>query len=320
MPRQVSAARRMKGRVRGYMKLAFATSRIVPRARERRGPAGGRDRGALGSAPMADPNHPGYRARMMKRRVRNAFVRPLTWLALAIVPRLYIAYMKLVWATSRVDTNGFDLLTEISRKHDGAIALLWHEEVFTVAYAYGRGSFGFRAHTLASLGTSGEIITRMLELCGYTVFRGGSSSKLSRRRAGVVGLMVEHMKSEREVTYGITVDGSQGPAYRMKLGGVQIARECDRPLALVRTWFKRSVRLNTWDRTAIPLPFNRIKYYIKGPYHVPPGAGDEEVAQFLFQLEDELIDMAAESYREMGQPLPENLVKRSAEERTGAQV
>jgi len=253
-------------------------------------------------------------SRRLKRGARNAVVRPLTWLALWTVPWLYLGYMKLVFATSRVDVNGFGRLHDITRDHGGAIALLWHEEVFTVAYAY--GIFAFRAHTLASAGTSGEIITRMLELCNYVVFRGGSTSKASRRRAGVLQAMIQHMKDTRDVTYGITVDGSQGPAYRMKPGGIVLARECKRPLALARTWYKRSVRLSTWDRTAIPLPFNAIKYWLVGPYHVPDDAGtDAGLNRFLLKLEDDLIDLAAQSYREMGQPLPANLVKRPPEER-----
>ena len=119
--------------------------------------------------------------RRIKRAVRRGVERPLFWLALATVPRIYVAYMRLVFATSRVDRNGFERLEEISRKHDGAVALLWHEEVFTVAYAYSRRLLDVQAHTLASVGRSGEIITRMLELCGYVVFRGGSSGRASRR-------------------------------------------------------------------------------------------------------------------------------------------
>jgi lysophospholipid acyltransferase (LPLAT)-like uncharacterized protein len=222
--------------------------------------------------------------------------------------------MKLVFATSRVDVNGFERLHDITQAHDGAIALLWHEEVFTVAYAY--GFFPFRPHTLASAGTSGEIITRMLELCNYVVFRGGSTTKASRRRAGVLLAMIQHMKDTRNVTYGITVDGSQGPPYRMKPGGALIARECKKPLALVRTWYKRAIRLSTWDRTAIPLPFNVIKYWLVGPIHVPDDAGtDAGLLRFLLSLEDGLIDLAAQSYREMGQALPPKLVKRTEAER-----
>ncbi len=254
--------------------------------------------------------------RRIRRSVRNAFVRPLTRLAVAVVPRVYVFYMKFVFATSRVDTNGFQVLGEISQKHDGAVALLWHEEVFTVAFAYGRSFLAVQPHTLASIGTVGEIITRMLELCGFTVFRGGSSRRASRRRSAVVSDMIDHMNVTSNVTYGITVDGSHGPAYRMKRGGVVIARECGRPVVLVRTWYKRRVRLDTWDRTAIPLPFNVIKYYLDGPFRVPEDASsDEGLARFILLLEDKLIDVAINSYREMGQPVPANLVKRSPEER-----
>src|SRR5262245_55118632 len=192
---------------------------------------------------------------------------------LAVVPWLYLRYMRFVFATSRVRENDYPRLHEIIREHDGAVGLLWHEEVFTVAYGYHH--LGFRPHTLASLGRAGEVITRMLELCGFVVFRGGSSTKRSRRRADVVDDLVEHMRTHREVIYGLTVDGSQGPAYRMKRGGAVIARACGRPVILSRTWYRRSLRLPTWDRTAIPLPWNEIAFYLAGPYPVPADADSE---------------------------------------------
>src|SRR4030095_15942864 len=101
-----------------------------------------------------------------------------------------------------------------------ARGVVWHEEVSRVAYGY--SPLGFRPHTLASLGRIGELITRLLLACGFVVFRGGSSSKESRPRADVLSELVEHMRAHREVIYGITVDGSQGPPFRMKRGGVVI--------------------------------------------------------------------------------------------------
>jgi lysophospholipid acyltransferase (LPLAT)-like uncharacterized protein len=99
----------------------------------------------------------------------------------------------------------------------------------------------------------------------------------------------------------------------MKTGGVVIARECERPIALVRTWYKRCIRLRTWDRMAVPLPFNVIRYYVRGPYFVPESArSNAGLEEFRKRLEDDLIDLAAESYRDMGQALPDNLVKREA--------
>jgi lysophospholipid acyltransferase (LPLAT)-like uncharacterized protein len=268
-----------------------------------------RDEGTGGAdrPPLRERLHQWYR-----HRIRALFSKPLSRLAAWVAPYLYLLYMRLVWATSRIEgRDEFRALLDISAKHDGAIALLWHEEVFTVAYGY--PYLGIRGHTLASLGESGEVIARALKLCGYVVFRGGSSSGRARHRPDVLAEMIDHMKTTHGVIYGLTVDGSKGPPYRLKMGGILIARECDRPIALVRTWYKRAIRLRTWDRMAIPLPFNVIHYYLRGPFFVPPDAHtDAGLAGFRLALENDLIDLAAQSYDDMGQRRPANLVKRAA--------
>lgn len=257
----------------------------------------------------------GQRARAFWRHgIRNRISKPLARLAAAVAPPLYLAYMRLVWRTSRVEPGDFREIERIAARHDGVVGLLWHEEVFSVAYAY--PYLGIRPHTLASLGESGDLIARLLERAGYVVFRGGSTESRSRRRPGALAEMIEHMRRNRRVIYGLTVDGSKGPPYRLKTGGLVIARECGRPIALVRTWAKRQIRLPTWDRMAIPLPFNRIRYYLRGPYFVPPSAATPEgLERFRLELEDALINLAARSYADMGQRRPPRLRKRPPSER-----
>jgi hypothetical protein len=247
----------------------------------------------------------------VRHRLRPLYTRPLAALVVVVVPPLYMLYMRLVWATSRVELGNFGELQRLADAHDGAIALLWHEEVFTVAWGYWWA--GMRGHTLASQGDAGELITRLLRRCGYTVFRGGSTTSRSRRREGVIDDLVAHMRANHDVVYGLTVDGSRGPAYRVKTGGIVVASRCGKPIALVRTWYRRCLRLRTWDRTAIPLPFNRIRYYYRGPYFAPANLSDADaVERFRLRLENDLIDLARESYADAGQPRPANLVKSDA--------
>jgi lysophospholipid acyltransferase (LPLAT)-like uncharacterized protein len=252
-------------------------------------------------------------ARTFRSKVRPIFSRRLARLAAILVPSLYLAYMRLVWATSRIESHNFPALKEIAAKYNGAVGLLWHEEVLTVAFGYSH--FGLHTHTLASIGESGEVIARILARCGFVVFRGGSTTHPGRRREGALQEMIAHMRTHDQVIYGLTVDGSKGPPYRMKTGGIIIARECGKPIALVRTWYKRCLRLPTWDRMALPLPFNVIGHYLKGPYFVPDSAHTEAgLERFRQQLEDDLIDLAAYSYDDLGHPRPANLVKRSAQD------
>jgi lysophospholipid acyltransferase (LPLAT)-like uncharacterized protein len=256
-----------------------------------------------GTIPRAPPGEPDPtppeepRRRPLLRRLRHALrplvARPLLALGLAVLPRLYTAYMWFVWKTSRVEDFGFPgLAVEILDAHGGFVGVLWHEEVFSVAWAW-RGIHG---HTLASPGDAGEVITRMLERGGFVVFRGGSSRRGSRRREGVLEDMIAHMKTTDRVPYGITVDGSRGPYHVLKRGAVVIARECRMPMVIARSWARRNLRLPTWDRMAIPLPFNHIRQYMRGPYWVPEGADDPQVfEEFRARLEADLRALAEES-------------------------
>lgn len=244
--------------------------------------------------------------RRLRRRLRPLFTRPLLAVARVLGPPLYTSYMRFVWATSRIEPNDFPRLHGIIAEHDGAVGILWHEEVATVAWAY--PYLGFRPATLASLSNAGDLITRLLERCGFITFRGGSSSRHSRRRTAIVHDMIDYMRSHERVIFGITVDGSEGPAYRVKPGALVIARECGRPVVLARTWCARAIRLRTWDRTAIPLPWNRIAYYLDGPYLPPEDAHTEEgFERFRRDVERRLVALAARSYDDLGQPRPPNL-------------
>lgn len=233
--------------------------------------------------------------RRIRRRVRALFVQPLLWLVHATVPYLYVGYLWVVWKTSRVEDCGYpSLVDEIIERGDGMVAMLWHEEVFSVAWSYRRT----RPHTLANVGDSGELITRILEVCGAVVFRGGSSRRKSRQREHVLVEMVRHMRENRRVAYGVTVDGSNGPYHVMKPGALFIARKCGKPIVLVRTWAKRNLHLPTWDRMAVPLPFNHIRQYLVGPYWVPEdGAEAERFEALRRELEVRLVDLAETSTR-----------------------
>lgn len=238
------------------------------------------------------------RVRPMKRARRWLAAR-LVGLAAAVLPRLYVAYMWLVEVTSRHDDRLTTLLLGCRARHDRAVAVLWHQEVFTVAYNYRH----FHGHTLASISDFGRVITALLERCNFVVFRGGSGSR-SRKRA-VLQDLINHMKAERGVIYGLTVDGSQGPVYRVKPGGAAVARACRAPVVAVRTWYRRGITLPTWDRTQIPLPFNRGVTLASGPYWIPPDADDAALEAFRAHLEAELLELTARAYEALGDGAPQ---------------
>ena len=238
------------------------------------------------------------------------------WLVERLLPRAYFVYMRLVFATSRIDDYGLRALHDIVEEYGGAVCLLWHEEALTAIYGYPR--MGFHPATLASSGDAGQVVMRILKLVDCVVFRGGSSRNKSRKNALVLRRMIEYMRTNENALCALTVDGSKGPAYRIKPGAVIIARESNVPIVVQRTWHKRCIRLRTWDRMALPLPFNVIAFDLRGPYFVPSDARTpESLERFVVELENDLIDLTAESHDRLGQPHPEGLVKRTQSFREG---
>lgn len=231
----------------------------------------------------------------LAKRIRRRLAVLAVHLAVLVLPRLYVAYMWLVEVTSRKDDALLgELLFGSLERYDRVVAALWHQEVFSVAYNYRR----FHGHTLASVSDFGKVISRMLELCNFTVFRGGSGSK--SRRTSVLRELIEHMQTSPRVIYGLTVDGSRGPVHRVKPGCVLIARACRAPIVVVRTWYRRGITIPTWDRTQIPLPFNRKLTLAAGPYWIAPDADDETVEAFRLHIENELLELTDRGFSAMG--------------------
>ena len=248
---------------------------------------------------------PRPRKRGLQRRVSKALRRALMALALYTIPYLYLAYMWFVYRTSRVETLGPHPV--LGRQLYGrVIYALWHQEVFFVAYGFGAA----RPDTLASQGDAGAVITRMLQLCGYNVFRGGSSSGDRRRTVGVIDDLVEHLQKASEAVYGITVDGSKGPVHRMKRGAVQISATTGVPVVVYKTWCKRFFHLPTWDRTIVPLPFSRITYVFAGPYWPDTALPEPQRFDALYtEVERALCGVTAYARRRVeGLPLPQEWI------------
>jgi len=58
---------------------------------------------------------------------------------------------------------------------------------------------------------------------------------------------------------GISPDGPSGPLYAFQPGAVALARLARAPLLMVIPNARAAVRLRTWDRHLVPLPFARIE-------------------------------------------------------------
>jgi hypothetical protein len=215
--------------------------------------------------------------------------------------------MRFVWLTSKIEDFTEPLLDQamVDNPHK-SISILWHQDVFMVAWAFRR----LHATTIAGRGDMGDVIARMLKKCNYTTFRGGSSMAKNRQKK-ILTEFIEHLEKQDKFSVGITVDGSSGPIFRMKTGVIVMAMKTGAPLYIVRSWAKRRILLSNWDRTMIPLPFNRIVIACEGPFYPPENMDQESVFnQFHLEMEKKLLDTTYETFIKVDGQADSKLVNR----------
>ena len=203
----------------------------------------------------ADPAARGAQAEPPAPARRRALRRVLMAIGVYTVPYLYVAYMWLVYRTSRVGPSARIPGSRGVSTACGVFAL-WHQEVFFVAYGFG-GNPSRRARESGRLGLDHRAHARDM--------RSTTCSAAALPRANSGGS-----------TAGVREDGRphaaagrrdlrdhdrrlEGPAYRMKRWrGAHRGGDRHAGRSWFKTWCKRYFQLPTWDRTLVPLPFNRI--------------------------------------------------------------
>lgn len=122
-----------------------------------------------------------------------------------------------------------------------------------------------RIRPLVSQSWDGERLNALLVRIGYGVSVRGSSSRGGPKAREE---LLECLASGGAT--GIAVDGPRGPAKVPKPGAANLARHG--PLIYVRVQSNPVLRLKSWDRAQIPLPFARIQLR----YELIPGQTAEE--------------------------------------------
>ena len=150
---------------------------------------------------------------------------------------------------------------EVDRNRPALIAL-YHGELLPLALY---GAFRERLATVVSLHGDGEIIAQILKRLGYRVVRGSSDE--GRYKGGSKALR-EILKLLGEgYLVAITVDGPKGPRCKVKEGILYASWFSKRPIYPVRIEVK-GLRLPTWDRFLVPLPFAEMRIRLGDPLWV----------------------------------------------------
>jgi lysophospholipid acyltransferase (LPLAT)-like uncharacterized protein len=185
-----------------------------------------------------------------------------------LIASLIAGWLKFCHATTRWTREDEDKARTVWSADSGAILCLWHANGPLGPKCWPPGPGRQEMRCLISLSPDGEAMTLIMNKMGYPAIR-GSSQKVTdkaKHKSGEQAFrdMVRWVKSGGAVS--ITPDGPRGPVEVMQPGAPTLSRVTGAPVILCGLASRPNIRLGSWDRTILPLPFARGAMVWDGPF------------------------------------------------------
>lgn len=147
----------------------------------------------------------------------------------------------------------------------------WHENMILSLLVHANQG----VHVLVSQHFDGEIIARILKTFGYRTVRGSST-----RGGWKAYLEMKKRMNLFRYDLAFTPDGPRGPRRASKLGIIRLASETGAPIIPVGVAAEKFMRLNSWDKLFIILPFSRCSLVYHKPIYVPAGLNFQQLKEY----------------------------------------
>lgn len=218
------------------------------------------------------------------RRAGVVVPHTLRWHQRLLASFIYLS-IRTVAATLRAKWEDRSGLMDTERP-EPAILCIWHNRLalsLMIHLDYMRPrSPGRRLAAVVSASKDGAIVARILEHFGVQPVRGSSS------RRGPQALLELTTWAERGLNIAFTPDGPRGPCYVVQEGAIALAQVTGLPVIPVSYYLGWKIRLKSWDRFQIPLPFSRWHTIWGRPIRVPRSASEAERESLRLELEKEM--------------------------------
>lgn len=164
----------------------------------------------------------------------------------------------------------------------------WHNRIGVLTLAYAKYFRRMRIATLVSASRDGEILARLIQRFGMLPVRGSSSRRGTRSLIEMVRAVGEGHSAT------ITPDGPRGPAQVLQPGIITLAKLTGAPIVPVSCTVSRFIRMKSWDRFMVPMPFARCHLRIGSPIAVPRNADEQTMEKLGIQVTETLKRLAGE--------------------------
>lgn len=175
----------------------------------------------------------------------------------ATVAWLLALWMRFCFATIRWTHQNENVAEAVWAQGGGVLCAFWHSRISLSPSCWPLDR-AQPVKALISLSPDGQFIAKALALQGIPAVRGSSANKdkMDRAKGGTQALR-DGLKQLKIGALAITPDGPRGPARQMAEGLPLLAKLSKAPVLFIGMSCKPAIRLNSWDKAVLPLPFSK---------------------------------------------------------------
>jgi lysophospholipid acyltransferase (LPLAT)-like uncharacterized protein len=175
----------------------------------------------------------------------------------SILSSVLAAWMRFCFATIRWTHENRAVAEQVWADGGGVLCAFWHSRIglSPACWPLDRAQ---PAKALISLSPDGQFIAKAVALQGFPAVRGSSANKDKADRAkGGTQALRDGLKQLKIGALAITPDGPRGPVREMAEGLPLLAKLSGAPVLFIGMSCSPNIRLNSWDRALLPLPFGK---------------------------------------------------------------
>lgn len=201
---------------------------------------------------------------------------PLNWLVHAL------------WASDRVaSVTMTPAARELLERSEPIIPCFWHDRLaWGLRFLFRHTPGQHRWCLLVSPSVDGELVAQVMRSWNVRIVRGSAT------RTGGKAIRDLYRVGKREgLSLVILPDGPHGPARQAKPGAVMLSQLSGAPILPISYSASPCLRLKSWDRLMIPLPFARITIAVGDPLTVPRDLASADIEPMTKKLEAALDEV-----------------------------
>ncbi len=205
----------------------------------------------------------------------------------------FIAYMKLVFFSSKKIFLNEDAFRKAAQSQESLIVATWHNRLMLVPFFVSKAKkINPNRHifALASRHGDGQFISKIMTRFGSTPILGSTRDGRKASRGINVSSFKKIFTSLKEGgALAITPDGPRGPSQKINGEVVNIARITKAGILPISYSSSRFKKLKTWDQFVVPLPFSTLCFACdETPIFVAKDASEEELQEITRKLEERM--------------------------------